>query len=302
MAINKDLMKVTTFLKLLTFFLNKYAVVIIKNMNSNAKKISSYLGLFISLFLAVFFFFGFTIATAESGTFEFGGPFPITMDYSGLTPGECDSGEESPFLSIDAINTTDDHYRIVYASFHNDTAGCEPAFDIYNLSGFSVVGKTEFAAKENGHFDVEFDSSTYSCGRVQYDVGYLNTTTGEVTLFIGQVINYGVDCANPPPTPVCTENASVVVTNPLPATMTPGQTYNFTVKSTNTGNTKWYHGNYFQLFNKTGNLTINPTYGHLPYAMDVNDYNSWTFSVVAPSVPGNYSLDFQMVHKAGLII
>ncbi|MDQ5968995.1 MAG: hypothetical protein QG579_152, partial [Patescibacteria group bacterium] len=54
-------------------------------MNSNAKKISSYIGLFISLFLAVFFFFGFTIATAESGTFEFGGPFPITMDYSGLT-------------------------------------------------------------------------------------------------------------------------------------------------------------------------------------------------------------------------
>ncbi len=269
-------------------------------MNSNAKKISNYLVLFPMLFLATFFFFNIKTTIAESGTFEFDGPFPITMSYSGLTPGECDNGIENPLLNIDASNTTDDSYRIVYAVFHNGVAGCEPAFDTYDLSGFSITGKTEFAAKESGHFDVTFDSSTYSCGRVQYDVGYLNTTTGEVTLFIGQVINYGVDCANPPPvTSVCTENASVVVTSPLPSVMTPGQTYNFTVKSTNTGNTKWYHGSYFELSNKSGNLTINPTYGHLPYAMDVNDYNSWTFSVVAPSVPGNYSLDFQMKHKAG---
>lgn len=267
-------------------------------MNLNTKNILINTGLFVSLFLAMFFFLGMTVAKAETGHFEFGGPFPISMDYSGVTPGECDYGSaQSPSFSIDATNTTNDSYRIVYAAFHSNVAGCEPTSSVFNLSGFSIVGKTEFAAKESGHFDIDFDASTYSCGRVQYDAGYINNVTGEVTLFLGQVINYGVDCPNPPPT--CTENASVVVTSPLPSTMIPGETYSFTIQSTNTGNTKWYHGSYFELSNKSGNLNINPTYGHLPYVMDGNSSSSWTFSVVAPSTPGNYSLDFQMMHKAG---
>ena len=101
----------------------------------------------------------------------------------------------------------------------------------------------------------------------------------------------------------CSENAAVMITNPLPSTMTPGQDYEFTVKVINTGDSYWYHGDVFQL-KIFGDLETSPSFGGLPYTVAANfskpdhRFVEWTFGMTAPSVPGNYNINLQMVHKA----
>src|SRR3989344_5284029 len=97
----------------------------------------------------------------------------------------------------------------------------------------------------------------------------------------------------------CSENASVTVINPLPSIMNPGQTYSFTLRVRDTGDTRWYHGSWFQFVKTSGNLSISPSYGHLPFGFWPGDYNDWTFNVTAPSTRGSYSVGMQMVHYPG---
>ncbi|MCX6701588.1 MAG: hypothetical protein NTX96_00065, partial [Candidatus Zambryskibacteria bacterium] len=171
------------------------------NKNKNQPNYIKHFSLFITIFVAVFFVFGVTSIHAASGTFNFGGPFPMTMNYSGLTPGGCDNGSENPSYSIDASNNTNDHYSVEIAAFHSNQAGCGAYDSTVDNTGWSISGTTEFPAHASGHFDMNYIASSHSCGRVQYDAGYVNRTTGEVTVFVGQVINYGVDCVSPPPSP-----------------------------------------------------------------------------------------------------
>lgn len=97
----------------------------------------------------------------------------------------------------------------------------------------------------------------------------------------------------------CVENANVSIVNNLPETVTPGQTYSFKIRVDNTGDTKWYHGSYFKLVSTGGNLSINPTYGHLPSIIYPGGSAEWTFQITASTTPGEYSNTLQMIHKAG---
>ncbi|MDQ5969191.1 MAG: trimeric autotransporter adhesin, partial [Patescibacteria group bacterium] len=136
-----------------------------------------------------------------------------------------------------------------------------------------------------------------TCGKA----GFANASASRT------VTVYPASVPNPDPV-TCNENATVTVVTPLPATMIAGQTYPVTIRSRNSGNTKWYDGNKFKLYPKSGNLTLLSTapasvaglsYGHLPYVMDVNDTVDWTFNVTAPTTPGSYSTTIQMVHLEG---
>lgn len=100
------------------------------------------------------------------------------------------------------------------------------------------------------------------------------------------------------PSVTCNENAQLSLVGSLPAQMTPGQAASFQVKIVNNGETKFYHGNYFKLVQKSS-LALNPDYGHISPAMYPNDYQVEDFTLTAPTAPGNYTLSLQMVHKAG---
>jgi uncharacterized repeat protein (TIGR01451 family) len=108
---------------------------------------------------------------------------------------------------------------------------------------------------------------------------------------------------NPPPPaqPLpCLENASVEIMEGIASPLAPGQQETFTVRVHNTGDTWFYHGSYFQFVQRT-NLTISPTYGHISPSMPSGmawDYRQWTFTLTAPTAPGDYTLTMQMVHRA----
>ena len=109
-------------------------------------------------------------------------------------------------------------------------------------------------------------------------------------------------CSTPPPPPpppppsTCSEDASVSVIQPLPPTMNPGQTYSFTMRAKNTGSSWWYHGSVYQFIKTSGNMAITPSMGWLPNRIIGGDYVDWTFNVTAPSTPGNYFVQMQMLH------
>jgi uncharacterized repeat protein (TIGR01451 family) len=111
----------------------------------------------------------------------------------------------------------------------------------------------------------------------------------------------------PPPPTSCTDNATVSFTTSIPATVTPGQTIPFAIHVVDSGNTRWYHGSGYKFLQKT-NQTITSTspsnvvglnYGHLPYGAYPGDTIDWGFNLTAPTTPGNYSLNMQMMHFAG---
>ncbi len=108
-------------------------------------------------------------------------------------------------------------------------------------------------------------------------------------------INDG-SCTYPPSG--CNDNATASVISPIPSTLTPGQQVPFTIRVADTGNTRWYHGSYYQFLQRSG-LSISPTYGHLPYGVYPGDSLNWGFTLTAPSAPGVYSLLMQMIHRAG---
>lgn len=102
----------------------------------------------------------------------------------------------------------------------------------------------------------------------------------------------------PPPPGSCNDDSSTAFTNPIPGTLNPGQTVSFTVRVTDTGDTRWYHGSAYQ-FLQQSNLSISPSYGHLPRGVYPGDQVDWTFTLTAPSSPGTYTLNMRMIHNAG---
>ena len=103
----------------------------------------------------------------------------------------------------------------------------------------------------------------------------------------------------------CNENASMENITPLPPTMIPGEDYNFTIRVTNTGESLWHNGEYYKFVKKLGVINISPSFGGLLYPVAANfssvsgRFVDWTFSIKAPSTPGNWFLELQMVHKKG---
>lgn len=104
----------------------------------------------------------------------------------------------------------------------------------------------------------------------------------------------------PSPTPPsgCSDNAATALISGLSGNLIPGNAYPMTIRVTDTGNTRWYHGSVYQ-FAQRSSLILNPTYGHLPLGKYPGDTTDWTFTLTAPSVPGSYTLNMQMIHYAG---
>jgi hypothetical protein len=167
-----------------------------------------------------------------------------------------------------------------------------------------MSGKTTYRAGENGQVTFSFNPNSFNCGRVQVDAAYRNINgSGEGEVFLGEVIDYGVDCGTtvtpPGPEPTrCVESAALTATQVIPARITTGSTVPFEISIFNSGETWFYHGMYFQLHQTTAQA-INPFYGHLSPSMRPGDIQQKPFSLVAPTTPGTYTISFQMVHRVG---
>lgn len=96
----------------------------------------------------------------------------------------------------------------------------------------------------------------------------------------------------------CVENASLTAPQVIPGTVAPGSVNPFQIQIYDSGNTRFYHGSYFQLIQKT-NLNTDPSYGHLSPAMYPGDVQTKDFKLIAPQNPGTYTITFQMIHRAG---
>lgn len=90
------------------------------------------------------------------------------------------------------------------AVFHSATAGCAPTIENPSTQGGSVTGKYIYGPGESGSLHAIFDTSAYSCGRVQIDFGFRRPADPGIAqghfagMFFGLVYDYGVDCQLPP--------------------------------------------------------------------------------------------------------
>jgi hypothetical protein len=96
----------------------------------------------------------------------------------------------------------------------------------------------------------------------------------------------------------CSENASLTAPQVIPGTVAPGSINPFQIQIYDSGSTRFYHGSYFQLVQKTS-LNVDPPYGHLASGMYPGDTQTINFKLIAPEVPGTYTVTFQMRHNAG---
>ena len=89
------------------------------------------------------------------------------------------------------------------AAFHHPVSGCTATDDILRQDIFNMSGKIDYAPGETGQTSFTYNTNSFNCGRVQVDAAYRSTDGsrhGEV--FLGEIIDYGVDCvATPPPPP-----------------------------------------------------------------------------------------------------
>ena len=104
-------------------------------------------------------------------------------------------------------NPTGDVYVFDGAVFHSNQSGCATTIENPSITGGSVSGKTEYGPGENGSLNVSFDTSAFTCGRVQYDMGFKKIGTPGIAdgfydgMFYGIVVDYGIDCGSSPSTP-----------------------------------------------------------------------------------------------------
>ncbi|MBX4187930.1 MAG: hypothetical protein KW793_02220 [Candidatus Doudnabacteria bacterium] len=188
------------------------------------------------------------------------------------------------------------------AAFHDPISGCAPTVDTLRQDVFSTSGKTYYNPGEDGEVTFDFDVNSFNCGRAQIDAGFTTLNPEyESSVFLGEVIDYGVDCgSNPPPpeTGSCIENAALTASQIIPSRVVAGDEIPFAISLYNSGETWFYHGSYFQLV-QTSNMSINPPYGHLSPSVNLGETQERPFTLTAPSTAGTYSISFQMVHRAG---
>jgi alkylated DNA repair dioxygenase AlkB len=95
-------------------------------------------------------------------------------------------------------------------------------------------------------------------------------------------------------------NSAVFVSQQVPNVMVPGQDYLVNVTMTNTGNTTWTSANQYRL--GAQNPQDNTTWGlnrvELPSDVPPGSTVTFTFAVIAPTTPGTYNLQWQMVEDA----
>jgi len=115
---------------------------------------------------------------------------------------------------INVLDSGSGRMHIIWNLFHSDIAGCAS----YNQSAGTIGfrnGTCDFdAPHQSGTCTVGFDITQHNCGRVQYDAAF----SGGGGLFMGAMVDYGVDCADAPPI----EESPTPTPTPPPGNNPPG--------------------------------------------------------------------------------
>ncbi|MBU4284693.1 DUF11 domain-containing protein [Patescibacteria group bacterium] len=234
-----------------------------KNLNKNL--IISISGTLITV--AVIFGIGLTISGSIINTASATGNFEVSVVETGGRrackdmPPFSNTGSRYFTYTISVENNSDKVYRINKAAFLCKTARCGFCGDgPAGTAAWQVIsGEQTYAPGQKGTLVLQYDVNRHDCGSVQYDAGYYaKDGTGGTTVFIGDVINYGVDCSSPPP-PTLSCSLS---TNPSSGT-SPLNDVDLTanVSGTATGNITY-----------SFDCTNNGTWEHVSAATTINPY------------------------------
>ena len=93
-------------------------------------------------------------------------------------------------------------------------------------------------------------------------------------------------------------NNAAFVSQSVPTTMTPGQSYAISVTMQNTGNTTWSSANQFKLGTQNpedNTLWTGLTRVALPSSVNPGESVTFNFNVTAPSATGLYNFQWKMV-------
>ena len=103
------------------------------------------------------------------------------------------------------------------AAFYHNIAGWQATDENLKGSLFQMTGKTTYQEGESGDTHFYYNTAQKNCGRVQVDAGFRDPLNGNL-VFIGTMINYGVNCVTPTPTltPTPTPTPTPI---PLPITV-----------------------------------------------------------------------------------
>ncbi|MBI4363398.1 MAG: hypothetical protein HY545_00945, partial [Candidatus Doudnabacteria bacterium] len=81
------------------------------------------------------------------------------------------------------------------AAFHDPQAGCSATTHTLRQDVFSMSGETHYSVGETNRTTFTYNVGAFNCGRVQIDAAYRSATgSGDGFVFLGEMINYGVDC------------------------------------------------------------------------------------------------------------
>ena len=113
--------------------------------------------------------------------------------------------------------------------------------------------------------------------------------------------------STPPPVPNSCEalnNSSFVGWQPPPVQMSPGETRTVSITMRNTGTTTWDYNSGFQRLSSV-NPADNTNWGlnridlpALPYTVPPGAQHTFLFNITAPTVPGNYNFQWQMIKES----
>ncbi len=122
---------------------------------------------------------------------------------SNFTSGECDTAAGLAPTAVATVTIVDSGIEPTEVGgliFHDREAGCigtsSPGQGMQKSGTCNFIG-----AHQSGVCTLSFDIDTYNCGRVQFDAAFARK------VFIGQVIDYGIDCDDVviPGDPVCND-------------------------------------------------------------------------------------------------
>src|SRR5258708_27310269 len=96
-------------------------------------------------------------------------------------------------------------------------------------------------------------------------------------------------------------NNAQFVSQSVPATMAPGQSYAVSVTMTNTGDTTWEAAGLYRLGSQgpQDNSTWGPVRVELPSSVAPGATVTFNFNVTAPATVGTYNFQWRMVQDAG---
>ena len=168
-----------------------------------------YISLFVTTFIAIFFVSGVITTEAYNLTPDVSYSITETGGYDGnLTMQE----QESRIIHyvVDITNHGPGSVNVEKAAFHHPIANWTATDEFLDQSLIVMTGKTHYEEGESGQVEFFYDTTQKNCGRVQIDGGFRDPQDGNF-VFIGTMINYGVDCNElPPESPTVTITADPV--------------------------------------------------------------------------------------------